>query len=145
MSADAYDSWINTWGNASTMPDSLKQAHALEDFGYRWDKDLQQYVATVDAITHYDEEIADAIERGASDEYIRQLREKRGELAAHFRKDEKRNALSNLLSNYGDVADYLDEFYTQFGEGFSPEDLKAKGILTEKDGKQIIDVNKLQE
>jgi len=40
MSADAYDSWINTWGNASTMSDSLKHTHALEDFGYRWDKDL---------------------------------------------------------------------------------------------------------
>ena len=113
--------------------------------GYVWDEDLQQYTATLEALTSADKEIQEAIKSGASDEYIKQLREKRGELAAHFRKDEKRNALSNVLSNYEDAANYIDDLYTQFGEGFSPEDLKEKGVLTEVNGKQVINIEKLQE
>ena len=125
---------------ADTYQDSTIDAFA-KLHGYVWDKDLQQYTATLDALTSADKEIQEAIENGASDEYIKQLREKRGELAAHFRKDEKRDALSNLLSNYEDAGDYIDEFNTQFGT-----DLEKLGIATldQTTGKYKINIDKLK-
>ena len=139
------DKYIDTFTDSTKYSASTKQWYAEEFLGYKWDEDLQRYIATEEAIAKLDENIAAAVQDHKSEDYIKELREKRGELAAHFRKDEKRDALSNLLSNYEDAADYIDAFYTQFGQGFSPEDLKAKGILTTKNGKQVIDVNKLQE
>lgn len=114
--------------------------------GYVWDKYTQSYRATKDAIDTINEEIQKAIDEKASEETIAELRKEAADLEQALTRDKKRDALSNLLSNYKDAESSLSEFYAQFGAGFSKDELKQKGILTtDEHGKDVIDIKKLNE
>ena len=127
------------WNDGSLNSEAEKQ-------GYIWDEYTQTYRATTDAIDAINEDIQNAIDNNASEETIAELRKQAADLEQTLTHDKKRDALSTLISNYKDVETSLSEFYAQFGAGFSEAELRQKGVLTtDKNGKDVIDLNKLDE
>ena len=108
--------------------------------GYVWDEYTQSYRATADAIKTINDDIQKATDEGASEETIIELRKQAGDLEQLLKHDNKRDALSNLLANYQDAEMYISDFQSQFNI-----DLEAAGAITVKDGKKIIDIDKLNE
>lgn len=143
---DIRNFWQNTTfgggvAGAEGWTDAQAKA-AAEQIGYIWDENLQQLIAGPSTIDFYDLLIEYyRNQEGTTQEFLNSLYEKRNNLAAKFRKDEKREALSNLLSNYENAADYIDAVDQQFNVKLR----EVQGLVTEKDGKEIIDLTKLDE
>lgn len=113
-----------------------------ESHGFNWSEELQQYVLTnyTKAIEWYDSMIKEAVDQEKDPEYIKQLRQERGQIITEFNKDEKYEALSNLLTNYEDAGNYIEDINTQFGI-----DLRTvEGAVTKVDGKEVIDKDKVK-
>jgi len=84
--------------------------------------------------------IKEAVDQKKDPEYIKQLRQERGRIVTEFNKDEKYEALSNLLTNYEDAGSYIDEINTQF-----EIDLRTiEGAVTKVNGKEVIDKDKVR-
>ena len=111
--------------------------------GYIWDEYTQQYRTTTKALETINKDIENAVATGAAPETIAELRKQAGELERTLTHDNKRDALTNLITNYQDAESYLSDFYGQFG--YSKDFLKEQGILTEANGKSIINIDKLNE
>jgi len=73
--------------------------------GYIWNDYLQQYEAGAGAIRHLNEKITEAKDAGASEHTINELQTQLYNLEAELTKNDPRDALINLLTNYTDVSD----------------------------------------
>ena len=128
-------SWVDSYTNQYL--NDIAKSH-----GFTWSEELQQYILTnyAKAIEWYDSMIKEAVDQKKDPEYIKQLRQERGRIVTEFNKDEKYEALSNLLTNYEDAGSYIDEINTQF-----EIDLRTiEGAVTKVNGKEVIDKDKVR-
>lgn len=122
--------------DASLVDDKTLEGY-MKNRGYVWSAIKQEFIATEDALSWYDEQIAAAT---GTPEEIAALREKRNQIEQELHKNHANEAILNVLSNAEDAADALTTFQAWF------PDIDINDFSTvDNEGKRKVNIEKLKD